>query len=356
MNRTVLYLEVPCFYAAVERAQDPALAARPVIVGGNPRKGGRVQSATEDALAAGVVPDMPVLEALRLCPQARAVRTDMALYREVSRRFAACVRRVFPQVELLRELGAAYLDASGTRDPQELGRALCDGVASELGLPLRVGIASGKFLARLAAEEVAAPGLRRIEPGAEAAFLAPLPVARLEGVGQKTAAGLGELGAERIGDVVALGRDRLEQAFGAHGLRIFALACARDDEPVRATRHAQSLSRQRSFGREPVVDRGVLAEVLQDLARQLEAELGLQGLAAGRVAVQVRYADQARQSPSEALEAAVQRAPQIRSVAERLLARTQAGSRPIRSLGLQLARLAPAAEAGRQLTLFPPHR
>jgi DNA polymerase-4 len=352
VSRTVLFLEVPCFYAAVERAQDPALATRPVIVGGDPRKSGRVQSATEDAIDAGVVPEMPMLEALRLCPRARPVRTDMARYREVSRRFVACVRRVFPQVELLG-LGAAFLDASAARDPEVLARALCEGVESELGVPLRVGIASGKFLARLAAGEVSTSGVRRIEPGEEPAFLAPLPVARLEGVGQKTAAGLAELGAERIGDVVALGRDRLEQEFGTHGLRIFALACARDDEPVRATRHAQSLSKQRSFGREPVVDRGVLGDALQDLARLLEDELELQGLAAARVALQVRYEDQERQSPSQALGSAVHSARQILSVAEGLLDRTQAATRPVRAVGIQLGKLAPAAEADRQLDLFP---
>lgn len=353
MTHTVLFLEVPSFYAAVERAQDPALAARPVIVGGDPRKSGRVQAATQDAIAAGVVPEMPVLEALRLCPQARAVRTDMALYRDVSRRLFACVRRLFPKLEPLG-LGGAFLDASGTRDPEGLACALCEGIEAELGLPLRVGIASGKFLARLAAEEVDAGGVRRIAAGEEAAFLYSLPVARLEGVGQKTAAGLAELGAERIGDVVALGRERLEQAFGSHGLRIFALACARDDEPVRASRHAQSLSKQRSFGPEPVVDRALLGDALQDLARQLEEELALQGLAAGRVALQVRYADQGRQSPSQALSGAVSAAQEILAVAERLLDRSQASTRPVRALGLQLAKLGPTAESDRQLDLFSP--
>ena len=101
MSRNVLYLEVPSFYAAVERAQDPDLAHRPVIVGGDPRKSGRVQAATPDALAAGVTPDMPMLEALRLCPRARRVPTDMRRYREVSRRLFASLRKDFGQMEML---------------------------------------------------------------------------------------------------------------------------------------------------------------------------------------------------------------------------------------------------------------
>ena len=353
MSRTVLFLEVPSFYAAVERAQDPGLVGRPVIVGGDPRKSGRVQAASEDAASAGVVLEMPMAEALRLCPQARAVRTDMLRYREVSRRFVACVRRVSPQLELLG-LGAAYLDATGARNPEELAAALREGVEGELGLPLRVGIAAGKFLARLAAAESGAAGVRRIPLGEEEAFLHPLPVGRLEGVGQKTAAGLAELGVARIGDLVDLGRERLEQSFGPHGLRIYALASAQDDDPVRATRHAQSLSKQRSFSSAPVEDRSLLAEALQDLARQLEEELATQGLSAGRVLLQVRDADAGRQSPSQALSRAVRSAPEVLEVAERLLDRTQAGRRPVRGLGIQLSKLAPAADSDRQLDLFTP--
>lgn len=355
MSRTIVFVEVPSFYAAVERAQDPALAERPVIVGGDPRKSGQVQAATSDALAAGVAPEMPMVEALALCPQAKAVRTDMATYRNVSRQLVACLRRVYPRLEVLG-LGAAFVEASGGGDPEALAARLREAVAEELGLPLRVGIATGKFLARLAAEEAGEGGVRRIPAGSEAAFLAPLPVTRLEGVGRKTAAGLAELGAERIGDVVALGRERLEEAFGSHGLRIFALASARDEAPVRATRHPQSLSRERTFREAAVVDRTVLEEGLQDLARQLEEELARQGLSAGRVGLKLRYADQGRHSPSQALGSPATHAPELLAAALRLLDRTQAGSRPVRGLGLQLSRLAPAAEADRQLDLFPPGR
>ena len=99
MARTVLFAEVPGFYAAVERAEDPSLAARPVIVGGDPRKRGQVQAATSDALEAGVRVDMPMLEALQRCPQARAVRTNMRHYRETSRRLLITLRGVHAQLE-----------------------------------------------------------------------------------------------------------------------------------------------------------------------------------------------------------------------------------------------------------------
>jgi nucleotidyltransferase/DNA polymerase involved in DNA repair len=355
VSRVVLYAEVPSFYATVEAAQDPELAGRPVIVGGDPRKRGLVQSASPEALEAGVELDTPMLEALRLCPRARAVRTDMALYREVSRQLFACLRRGFDQLETLG-LGAAYFDVSGAAEtPEAVAERLRSGVREDLSLPLRVGIATRKFLARLAAEESGDAGVRRIAPGEEQRFLHPLPVTRLEGVGRKTATGLAELGAQRIGDVVSLGRARLEQAFGTHGLRIFDLASAEDDAPVRASRHPQSLSREVTLGGEGA-DGGVLGEHLQDLARQLEAELARQALAAGRVALKVRYLDQGTQTRSQVLSGAISAAADLHALALRLLARTQAGSRPVRGLGLQLGKLLPAAESDRQLDLFPPSR
>ncbi len=153
MTRTVLFAEVPCFYAAVERADDPTLVGRPIIVGGDPRKRGLVQGASPEALAAGVTLDQPVLEALKLCPEARAMRTNMRRYREVSRRLQACLRRGFERLESFG-LGAAYLDVTGSRSaPETIASRLESLVADELGLVLRVGIASGKLQARMAAEE-----------------------------------------------------------------------------------------------------------------------------------------------------------------------------------------------------------
>ncbi|MDJ0853293.1 MAG: DNA polymerase IV [Myxococcota bacterium] len=353
MTRAIVFAEVPSFYATVEIAQDPALVGRPLIVGGDPRKRGLVQAASPEALAAGVEPEMPTLEALSLCPGAKLVRTDMALYREVSRRLVACLRRVFPQLETFG-LGGAFFDVTGSAEPPEqIAERLRDLVREELSLPLRVGIASGKFLARLAAEEAGVDALARIPPGGERDFLAPLPVTRLEGVGRKTAAALAEAGAGTIGEVAALGRERLEAGFGAHGLRIHQLACAVDDAPVRATRHAQSLSRELTIRAEPL-DRAVLEETLQDLTRQLEAELARQGLATARVTLKIRYADAGTQTRSQALGAPATTAAELRAVAIRLLDRTQVGSRPVRGLAVQLSKLAPAAEAERQLPLFPP--
>src|SRR5258706_15616969 len=301
MARCVLFAEVPGFYAAVARADDPSLAARPVIVGGDPRKRGRVQAATADAQALGVTLEMSVLEALRLCPGARAVRTDMARYREVSRRLFAVLRATSPQIEAFG-LAACYADVSARADSAEAhARALIDAVAGSLGLPVRVGLGAGKFLARIAAEEVAGErGVVHVPPGGEAAFLAPLPAARLDGVGRKTAAALAQMGGHTIGDVVRLGRERLQTEFGPHGLRIFACATSTDAEPVRGARHPKSLSRESTLRSEPI-DVSVFGEQLAGFAQQLEEELARLGLAAGRVTLKLRYADQGTTTRSATL-------------------------------------------------------
>ena len=351
MSRAILFAEVACFYAAVERADDPVLAERPIIVGGDPRKRGLVQAASPEAIAAGVTLDQPVLDALKLCPEARAVRTNMHRYREVSRRLFVCLRSGFDRLEPFG-LGAAYFDVTGAADsPEEIAAGLGSIAAEDLGLPLRVGIASGKFLARLAAEEAGLSGLYRVDAGRESEFLGPFPVTRLEGVGEKTASTLAELGVFQIGQLTQIGREPLQDVLGTHGLRIHAYATGQDDRPVRAARHPQSLSREATV--EESLDLKALSAQLEELAQRLEVELRAQGLSAARVALKIRYSDRATTTRSQTLAAPIASSAAIHRIAAQLMARTQAGSRPARGLGIQLGRLQRDTETGRQLDLFP---
>lgn len=356
MPRNVLFVEVPSFYAMVERSLDPSLAERPVIVGGDPRKRGWVQAATPDALADGVAPDMPVSEAMGLCPRARLLRTDMGRYREASRRLFACFRRALARPEPFG-LAAAFFDVSAVQSPvDDVVAKLAKLVEGALGLPLRAGMGSGKFLARIAAEEEGPGLLRVVSPGAEAHFLRDLPASRLEGVGEKTAGTLAELGARSIGEVVALGRERLEEAFGGHGLRIFLLASGADDSPVRGVAHPQSVSREATLrnaeGR--TVDLALLTDQVQDLVRQVDGELRDQALSPAKITLKVRFADSTQTTRSASLKNPPNGANELLEAAIRLLGRTQAGSLPVRGLGIQLGKLTPLEDSNRQLDLFSP--
>jgi DNA polymerase-4 len=349
---SILYAEVPGFYAEVERARDPELAGRPVVVGGDPRKRGLVQSASEDARAEGVVEGMPVLDALLRCPRARALHTNMRRYREAATRLRACLRRAAARLEPAG-LGAAYLEPERRDEPVAgVAAELRKRVAGEVGLPLRVGIAPTRVVARLAAEEAGPAGVREVRPGEVAEFLAPLRVERLPGVGPRTANRLAELGVATVGELVALGRAALEAEFGNHGLAILELARGRGPAGVRAASHPRSLSLESTLA-QPELDLGVLRERLADLAGRLAEALRLDSLDAGRVAVKLRFADQETTTRSCTLPQPARTAAQLEEVAQDLLGRTQAGARPVRLVGLSLSALARSRRDERQLPLFP---
>lgn len=352
MSRSILYAEVPGFYAQVERALRPELATRPVIVGGDPRKGGLVQAATAEA--AGVLVGMSVLEALERCPSARALPTDMRSYREAAVRLFACLRRLCERIEEAG-LGAAYIEAGESADAEAVAAELCRRVRAELGLPLRVGIAPVKFVARLAARESGEEGVRRVASSEVEAFLRPLPVTRLDGVGANTQASLAKHDVRTIGELAALGPTRLEEILGNRGLELHALAQGRDPSPVRATRHSKSLSQETTLAAEQV-DTGVLLETIQALAEALERRLALEALAARRVSLKLRYADQETATRSHTLATPVAASSEIHAIGRALLRRTQAGARAVRLIGLAVSELGPSAQHERQLDLFPGSR
>jgi len=353
---TLLYADVPAFYAEVERAANPGLGDRPVIVGGDPRKRGLVQSATPDAVAAGVAVGMTVIDALERCARARVLRTAMPRYREMDKRLRGCLARSALRLEPAG-LGAAYLEALDAQPTtlEALARSLREAVASELRLPLRVGAGPVKFIAKLAAEEAGEARFLCVAPSRVAAFLAPLPVARLPGVGPNTAARLAELGAATVGQLVALGRGPIERQLGNHGLAILAGALGHGDDRVRAASHPQTLSQETTL-RESELDRGALAEQLRAIAERLERALALEGLVAQRLALKVRYADGERITRSRSLEQGIASAAELLEAGLDLLGRTQAGTRPLRLLGLAASGLARPGRDDRQLPLFPPER
>lgn len=347
----LLYAVVPGFYAAIERAADPTLRGRPLLVGGDPRKRGAVQSATPDALDAGVSLGMPMLEALERCPRAKAIRTDMRRYREVSAHLRACFRNETARVEPCG-LDAAWLDVGGSDEEAEViaGR-LRERVREELGLSLAVGSASVKFVARLAAEGCGAEGFFEVPPAEVHAFLDPLPVTALPGVGQRTAATLGEMDVARVADLRRLGRETVEKQLGNHGLGILDYAEGRDRGVLRAAPHPRTLGQEVTLP-EDELDRGTLGERLTELAGGLESALRRERLAAKRVVLKLRYGDHETVTRSRTLVHPVAQAAELRELAQALLDRTQAGARPVRGLGLQAAGLVRSRRDDRQLDLF----
>ncbi len=347
----LLYAFVPGFYAEVERAADASLRERPVIVGGDPRKKGLVQAATSDALAAGVEIGMPVVEALEACPRARALRTNMRRYREAGAELRSRFRRATDRVEPAGH-GAAYLDLSGSAEPApQVAARLREVVRGELALPLLVGACSIKFLAKLAAESPENEGVFSISAADMRGFLDPLPVQLLPGVGPKTEAALSELGVRSAGELAKLDRAMLEERLGNHGLAILSYAQGRDPAGLRAAPHPRSMSQESTLSA-PEIDRVVLEERLAGLASRVAEALARERLAAKRVAVKIRYADDDLTTRSRTVVHPVTTASELLALAAPLLERTQAGARAVRGLGLAVSELVRARRDDRQLDLF----
>jgi DNA polymerase IV len=247
---TILHADLDAFYASVEQRDDPRLRGRPVIVGG-----GVVLAASYEAKARGVRTAMGGARARRLCPDAVVVPARMSAYSEASK----AVYRVFddfsPVVEGL-SIDEAFLDVCGMRRiagaPVEIAKRLRRAIRERVGLPITVGVARTKFLAKVASGVAKPDGLLLVPPDRELAFLHPLPVERLWGVGSVTGGKLRERGITTVGQVAKLGETVLVSMLGrASGRHLHALAHNRDPRPVQVGRRRRSIGSQRALGRSP---------------------------------------------------------------------------------------------------------
>jgi DNA polymerase-4 len=253
---TILHADLDAFYASVEQRDDPRLRGRPVIVGG-----GVVLSSSYEARACGVRTAMGGRMARDLCPHAVVVDPRFAAYTEASRAVFAVFDDTSPWVEGV-SIDEAFLEVGGLRriagSPVEIAAGLRAAVLERVGLPITVGVARTKFLAKVASGMAKPDGLLVVPPAEEIAFLHPLPVGRLWGVGPITAAKLGERGITSVGQVARLGEETLVALLGpGSGRHLHALAHNRDPRPVVARRRRRSIGSQHALGRK----RRTLAEI-----------------------------------------------------------------------------------------------
>jgi DNA polymerase-4 len=349
----IAFAEVPDFYAEVERRRATGLAGRALLVGGNPAKRGRVQSASREARADGVEPGMAMEDALARCPRAVRLPTDMPHYREAQRALALCLRRRIDAFEPVG-LGGAFLDASRLPGgPDDGAASLVAAVRAELGLPLRVGIGPTRLLARLVASRIDGEGVRWIRAAETAAFVAPLPVGCLPRIGRKAEARLAELGARTIGELRSLGDAVLERELGPRARVLQELTGSGDRAPLRTGGAPMSMSREETLPLEPAAGQEALIACLERLAGALERRLVRHGLLAGRLALRVRFDDQRTVTRSVTLGEPTDDAAALQARARDLLERAGLRGRSVRRLGLTVAGLVAAGRPDPQLELFP---
>ena len=272
--RTIFHADMDAFFAAVEQRDDPALRGRPVVVGGSSARG-VVAAASYEARVFGIHSAMPSAHARRLCPDAVFVAGDMRKYRRESRRIFAIFTRYSPAVEAL-SLDEAFLDMTGSArllgDPVAVATRLRADVRAETGLAVSVGIAPVKMVAKIASDLAKPDGLLRVADDGVRAFLAPLPVGRIFGVGPVARARLAALGVETIGDLLTIPESRLVEAVGAWGHDLVRLARGEDARPVEPDREAKSYGEENTFARD-IVARERLVEAIRAHAEAVARRL-----------------------------------------------------------------------------------
>jgi DNA polymerase-4 len=261
-ERVILHADMDAFYASVEQRDRPELRGRPVIVGGTSTRG-VVMAASYEARPFGVHSAMPTVQAKKLCPDAVFLRGDMAKYRRVSAEIRAVFDSVSPEVEPL-SLDEAFIDVTASQrlfgPPLTIGRMLRERVRAAVGLAVSVGIGPGKMIAKLASDACKPDGLLEVQADGVRAFLDPLPVGRLWGVGPVTRQVLERAGLRTVGDLAAVDPARLRRVAGPATEHLRALARGDDPRVVEVDREAKSYGEENTFG-EDVRGRTVVLKI-----------------------------------------------------------------------------------------------
>jgi DNA polymerase IV len=316
---SILHADLDSFYASVEQRDDPALRGRPVIVGG-----GVVLAASYEAKAYGVRTAMGGAQARRLCPHAAVVPPRMAAYKRASDAVFEVFRDTSPLVEAI-SVDEAFLDVGGLRrvsgTPVQIAARLRSEVRDRVGLPITVGIARTKFLAKVASQEAKPDGLLLVPPGRELAFLHPLPVRRLWGVGAITADKLHAHGIETVADVAELSESMLASLVGgAMGGRLYALSRNVDPRRVSTGVRRRSVGAQRALGRagntmSPAEIDAVVIGLIDRIATRMRAA----GRTGRTVTLRLRFNDFGRATRSRTLPWATSSTQTILATARRLV-------------------------------------
>ena len=352
--RTIIHADLDAFYASVEQLDNAELRGKPVAVGGSPEGRGVVAAASYEARAFGVRSAMPMSRAVRLCPELLRVSPRFGRYAEVSRAVMAVFRALTPLVEPL-SLDEAYLDVTGWvddgADPETLARELKREVREKTGLTLSCGVGSSKSVAKIASDMRKPDGLVAVAPGTEAAFLAPLPVRALWGIGPKTEQGLVRAGVRTIGELAACGDAQAQRLLGSSGLFLRDMARGIDPREVITEHERKSIGAETTFAVD-LPDGPELRRVLRETADEVGRRLRKSGARASTVALKVRYSYFKTVTRQQTLAAPTDDTATIASVAGQLLDSVVEPGDMFRLLGIQCSKL--VDEGGVQGVLWEP--
>ncbi|RJQ41454.1 MAG: DNA polymerase IV [Dehalococcoidia bacterium] len=293
MSRSIMHVDLDAFFVTAELRDRPELRGKPVVVGGQPDRRGVVAAASYEARKFGLHSGMALATAYRLCPQATFIEGDFRKYREASRKFMAILADFSPAIEPMG-IDEAYLDVTGFESQygtlKEMAARIKARVREETGLVASVGIASNQLVAKVASDHSKPDGLLEIAPGQEAAFLAPLKVDDLPGVGKKTGEVLRRLGVKTIGQMAQVPIETLKRYFGSYGESLQRHARGMGSDRLSPPTEAKSISRETTFP-EDTRDLTLIKASLSYLAQRVGRNLREEGKQARTVTIKLRYSD-----------------------------------------------------------------
>ncbi len=335
----ILHVDMDAFYASVEERDDPRLAGRPIAVGGSADGRGVISSASYAARKFGVRSAMPTRTAQALCRELVVVPPDFDKYIADSRKIMSIFMRYTPIVEPL-SLDEAFLDVAASErvfgPPLEIARAIKRDILRETRLIASIGVASSKFIAKLASDLCKPDGLRVIEPQEVRSVLDPLPVSAIFGVGPRTAKRLESMGVRTIADLATRPRDEVLERFGASGAWIYDLAHGIDVRRVNPRREEKSFSQERTFATDET-DREMLKKRLFEFSEELAFRLRSHGLRSRTVSIKARYWNFKTITRTKTLDTSTNLGVRIYSAARELFDRVPMG--PLRLIGVQVSAL-----------------
>lgn len=348
--RTILHIDMDAFFASVEQLDDPALRGKPVLVGG-PERRGVVAAASYEARPFGVRSAMPMAEALRRCPGAIVVPPRRRRYEEVSAQVFAIFRRFTPLVEGL-SVDEAFLDVTASRslfgDGEAIATRIRAAIRQETGLTASAGVAPSKFVAKIASDQGKPDGLVVVREEEVRAFLEPLPVERMWGVGPKAAERLRAMGYATLGDLARGDTRMIESALGSWGRGVAELARGIDERAVEPDRDAKSVGAEETY-EEDLTDRATIERTLLAHSVRVARRLHEGGLFARRVTVKLKYADFTVKTRQLRLPEPIDDATSLYEAARSLLERFPIAGRRVRLTGVSAGEL---SEGAPQPSLF----
>lgn len=335
----IVHLDADAFFVSCEQARDPSLRGKKCAVGGTER--GIISSASYEARASGVYTPMPTRAALKTCPDLILIPHTLGLYGVVSRKMFELCETLTPLVQR-NSVDEGYLDLApcGHKNTEQIEaavRGLQRRIWDELEIPVSMGIAANKLVAQVASKLRKPRGFVVVPPGEEAAFLAPLPIGKLPGIGPKTEAALVARGLRRVGDILACSPSEQQSLFGSGWRERLAMARGEDDRPVETVEEdAKSYSQQETFGTD-VGDFAEIERVAKRMLDELMTKVRADGKRVRTLTVKVRYPDFSQESHGRSLAAATDLEAPFNPLVEPLLRAAWRKRRPLRLVSVRLS-------------------